>query len=383
MSNGSGQRLLLVDDNPARRSELGFALESRHGYRVTPAATVRDARDRLAESPDYVAVVTRATLAEQDAIPLLQRVSRSPGVAPVVVVIATADEQGLRRLAWSERANAVLTEPFDETELAASLRTVLLHRQSRLDALVLQQELATSVDHLTDVMVQVLDAAVPGSAHRGAELVRLVSGIGAHFTMEPNHGDDLLRAARLFEIGRISSPLSSGQGEGPSSRWPTIASARLLAQVPSLADVASLLEHVSANWDGSGYPPGVQRGEIPLRSRILRVASDALAAMSDGRDLSRVAEELSGEGGRRYDPAVVAALAALAAEGQQSSSGQKTRPVGYDRLEEGMQLAADLHTVSGVKLLAAGTVLTASTLQFLRRRHELDPLVLPVPVLER
>jgi response regulator RpfG family c-di-GMP phosphodiesterase len=379
VSTGSGQRLLLVDDNPTRRSELGFALESRHGYRVTPAATVREARDRLAESPDYVAVVTRATLAEQDAIPLLQRVTRTPGVAPVVVVIATPDEQGLRRLAWSERANAVLTEPLDETELAAALRTVLLHRQSRLDALMLQQELATSVDHLTDVLVQVLEAAVPGSAHRSAELVRLVSGIGAHFTMEPNHGDDLLRAARLFEVGRINSMASDGQG----SKWPTLASARLIAQVPSLESVASLLEHVSANWDGSGYPPGIQRGEIPLRSRILRVASDALAAMSNGSELAKVVEDLSSEGGRLYDPAVVAALAALAAEGQQSASGHKTRPMGFDRLEAGMQLAADLHTVSGVKLLAAGTVLTDSTLQFLRRRHELDPLVLPVPVVER
>src|SRR5690606_13158712 len=105
MSTGSGQRLLLVDDNPTRRSELGFALESRHGYRVPPAADVRDARERLAESQVYVAVVTQPTLVEQDAIPLLPRVTRTTGVAPVVVVIATPDEQCLRRLAWSERAN--------------------------------------------------------------------------------------------------------------------------------------------------------------------------------------------------------------------------------------------------------------------------------------
>ena len=39
--------------------------------------------------------------------------------------------------------------------------------------------------------------------------------------------------------------------------------------------------------------------------------------------------------------------------------------------------------MSGVKLLSAGTVLTATTLQVLRQRHELDPLVLPVPIHQR
>lgn len=387
MSNQPSQRLLLVDDSAQRRSELGFALESLHGYRVTPCATVREARDHLAESPDYIAVVTRATLGDQDAIPLLQRVARGAALGPVVVVVATAAEQGLRRLAWGERASAVLTEPIDETELAAALRNVLAQRQTRLDAIAVQQELANSVDHLTDVLVQVLDAAVPGSADRSAELVRLVSGIGAHFTMEPILSDDLLRAARLSEVGQIADK-GAATHSGPGTGWPTLASARLVAQVPSLENVASLLEHVSANWDGSGFPPGIQRGEIPLRSRILRVALDALAILfnRDGAatlDLATAAEQLAAESGRRYDPAVVAAFAALAAEGRSQQDGEATTPVGYDRLTEGMQIAADLHTMSGVKLLSAGTVLTASTLQFLRRRHELDPLVLPVPVLRR
>lgn len=386
MSGQAGQRLLLVDDSAHRRAELGFTLESSHGFRVTSCATVREARDRLAEFPDYVAVVTRATLGDQDTIPLLQRVARAGSTGPVVVVIATAAEQGLRRLAWSERATAVITEPFDDTELAAALRSALLQRQARIDAISVQHELASSVDHLLDVLVRVLDAAVPGSADRAAELVRLVSGIGAHFTMESVLSDDLLRAARLAEVGRINAGVASGDRASPGSGWP-LASARVVAQVPFLENVATLLEHVSANWDGSGWPQGVQRGEIPLRSRILRVALDALALTSGGGDtpmsLADAATHLSTDSGRRYDPAVVAALSALAAEGRPSLSGEQTSSVSYDRLAEGMQLAADLHTMSGVKLLSAGTVLTGTTLQFLRRRHELDPLVLPIPVLQR
>jgi hypothetical protein len=51
------------------------------------------------------------------------------------------------------------------------------------------------------------------------------------------------------------------------------------------------------------------------------------------------------------------------------------------RLREGMVLAADLHTASGVKLLSAGSVLNQSTLDLIRRRHLSDPIVHGVPIL--
>ena len=382
--NGS-HGLILVDDNAARRAELGFALESLHGYRVTPCATVREARDRLASGAEYAAVVTRATLGEQDTIPLLQRISHDTPTAPVVIVIAEPGEQGLRRLAWGERATAVLTAPVDESELAAALRAVLAIRRTRIDAVTMQQELASSMDRLTDVLVLVLNTAVAGSAQRGAELGRLVTSIGVRFTMEPVLSADLMRAARLAEVGRIA--LGPGEGTGLTAAAVTRASARLLAQVPSLEGVAALLEHVGANWDGSGVPPGIQRGQIPLRSRILRVAIDALALAGrdngDATTLVHAAETLAAESGRHYDPAVVAALSAHAAEADPESRPEPTTHVNYDHLAVGMQLAADLRTMSGVKLLSAGTVLTATTLQVLRQRHELDPLVIPVPIHQR
>ncbi|HXD29568.1 MAG TPA: HD domain-containing phosphohydrolase [Pyrinomonadaceae bacterium] len=69
-------------------------------------------------------------------------------------------------------------------------------------------------------------------------------------------------------------------------------------------------------WNGSGYPDGLQRDEIPLAARILRVA-DSYAAFTDQRPFRRgktkeSARELMAEwAGIEFDPRVVETLLAL------------------------------------------------------------------------
>jgi hypothetical protein len=167
-----------------------------------------------------------------------------------------------------------------------------------------------------------------------------------------------------------------------------MASALLLADVPYLQEAADLIEGIGANWDGTGIPPGRQRGQIPLRSRLLRIGVDLLAAsernaMQGDPSMTSAAVTLQAHAGRWYDPAALAALDGVLADERPLSWQEDVALITYDRLRPGMRLAADLHTVSGIKLLSAGTVLTAATLQLVRRRHEIDPLILPVQIHRR
>jgi hypothetical protein len=59
--------------------------------------------------------------------------------------------------------------------------------------------------------------------------------------------------------------------------------------------------------------------------------------------------------------------------------GKQQVPV--HRLEEGMAIAADLFTASGIKLLPAGTTLTHAILERILSRHAVDPIVSWVYVL--
>jgi response regulator RpfG family c-di-GMP phosphodiesterase len=384
----TGTRVLLVDDEVVRRDERLFELESQYGYAVTGCGTVREARDLLATREVHL-VLSSATLGSSDAVALMRRINRDTANAPAVVILAQPQEHGLRRLAWSEGADAVLTEPVDASELAAALKSVVEARSRRLAAVAAQKELAASLDHLADVLVLVLDAAVPGSASRGADLARLVTSLGAKFAMEVTLFDDLQRAARLHEVGRFTLGDAGMRepGVSPAGRC-TMASASLLIQVPMLEGVADIIDKIGANWDGSGLPAGVQRGQIPMRSRLLRVGVDLLAgversALKGDSSLASAARELQAHTGIWYDPAVVAALNTMLAEEHPPQWHEDVAMVTFDRLAVGMRLAADLETASGVKLLSDGAVLTATTLQLIRRRHEIDPLLLPVPIHQR
>jgi HD-GYP domain-containing protein (c-di-GMP phosphodiesterase class II) len=78
----------------------------------------------------------------------------------------------------------------------------------------------------------------------------------------------------------------------------------------SNSEVGKLAEYILThheNWDGSGYPGGLKGEEIPLPSRIVRIA-DAYVAMTSHRnyraDLTReqVIQELKKNAGTQFDP---------------------------------------------------------------------------------
>ncbi|MBA3767095.1 MAG: HD domain-containing protein [Acidobacteria bacterium] len=69
-------------------------------------------------------------------------------------------------------------------------------------------------------------------------------------------------------------------------------------------------------WNGAGYPDALQREQIPLAARILRVA-DAYAALTDGRPFRPALTEeearkhLAAWAGLEFDPRVVQAFLSL------------------------------------------------------------------------
>ncbi len=73
-------------------------------------------------------------------------------------------------------------------------------------------------------------------------------------------------------------------------------------------------------WEGGGYPDGLKGEEIPLQARIVAVA-DTFDAMTTTRpyqkamEISYVLERLRDMSGKRFDGAVVEALARSHARG--------------------------------------------------------------------
>jgi putative two-component system response regulator len=99
----------------------------------------------------------------------------------------------------------------------------------------------------------------------------------------------------------------------------TLIGADLLANSTSelveAARVIALTHH--ERWDGTGYPRGLRRKEIPVQGRLVAVA-DAMDALTHERPykpafpFEEAMRRLLAERGAAFDPAVITALEASA-----------------------------------------------------------------------
>jgi response regulator RpfG family c-di-GMP phosphodiesterase len=89
--------------------------------------------------------------------------------------------------------------------------------------------------------------------------------------------------------------------------------ADMISPIKKLSHVAPIIEYSHERYDGSGYPYGFAKDEIPLGARIVSVV-DSFSAMMDERTykpplkLSDAVDEISRNSGTLYDPEVVSAF---------------------------------------------------------------------------
>jgi len=150
-------------------------------------------------------------------------------------------------------------------------------------------------------------------------LIALELGISA------DNADLIFKAARLHDVGKLGIP--DGILRKPSKltdaefevvKTHTLIGAKLLTNGESdllkMAESIALTHH--ERWDGTGYPNGLKRTEIPIQGRIVAVADafDAITSSSfykEAQSLEKAVEELRSLRSRHFDPQVVDAFIKL------------------------------------------------------------------------
>jgi HD-GYP domain-containing protein (c-di-GMP phosphodiesterase class II) len=133
--------------------------------------------------------------------------------------------------------------------------------------------------------------------------------------------ESLYRGSLLHDIGKIGIPdailLKPGQlepGEWEVMRQHPEIGASILGRISFLGDAVEVpLAHHEA-WDGSGYPRGLRKEEIPLSARIFAVI-DTYDALRSARpykaamEHEAVVEIMKEAAGYRLDPELVRTFA--------------------------------------------------------------------------
>ena len=280
-----------------------------------------------------------------------------------------------------------MTEPLDPADLRAGL-----HRMSRVRGLVaalgdaheagarLERRLEESIERAARLLAELIETRRPGASDRAGRIASLASRLAARFGIPDSLLADLGRAAQLQELGWLSlsdeESAESARAATPEAWRYVMVSAVVLQHFDGFKGAAEVVRGISEHWDGSGTPDHVLSGQIPLRSRILRLLIDytRLVRPEGSLEPATALAALSEHSGTLYDPMALVHLKALLEVETPGMLHEASAKLPILALEAGMVLAEDLCTDSGLKLLSRGTILSANALESIFRRHRAEPI---------
>ncbi len=169
----------------------------------------------------------------------------------------------------------------------------------------------------------ILDGMDPGSPKLAQDreiLVNVARAIAQKLGLPELQQRSLTYAALLHDAGRFGIPeeiLRKPSKLEPSEfalvKEHPIHGARILQPLEILEPAVPIILYHHERYDGTGYPKGLKKDEIPLGARILAVANAFEAMICDrpyrsAMSLEKAAQEIASHAGTQFDPEVVQAF---------------------------------------------------------------------------
>ena len=178
-------------------------------------------------------------------------------------------------------------------------------------------ELEKTNQELLELMVKSLEARDAYTSGHSRRVHQYSTTIGRAIGLSDRDVEMVGKAALLHDVGKIhekyATVLSKTDKLTPAE-WALIQEhpddgANLVATMSHLNDVVPAVRHHHENWDGTGYPRRLAGEDIPLASRIIRLA-DTIDAMTTERPYraplseTQVRAEIVRCRGTQFDPAI-------------------------------------------------------------------------------
>jgi putative nucleotidyltransferase with HDIG domain len=283
---------------------------------ATAAALVAEVADAAFTSMTYaLRRLGSWTDAAKDLVPVIA--ASVPFYSPVVAVLALA-----------YRDVSPWTLPLFFAPALAAQRWFLMYQEQRRltnDLQAVNAQLKAANLSFANGLIASLDARDQYTAGHSAAVAIYARDIARRMALDEQQQELAHLCGLVHDIGKIGLP--AGLLEKPGAltlderremqRHSEIGE-RIVANVDTYAEIASIVRHHHERVDGQGYPDGLPEEKIPLLSRIIAVA-DAYNAMTSDRPYrdampSRVARlRLAQAVETQFDTTVVAAFEAILA----------------------------------------------------------------------
>ncbi len=270
------QSILVVDDNAVNAALLRDLLASR-GYKTVAVQSASAAEAEIErEAPDLI--LLDVVMPGKTGYELCRQLKEDAKTRLIPIVMITGLSAREDRLKGIEAgADDFLTKPICSEEMFARVNSLL-----KLKEFTDELETADSVLCTLGLSVEARDPYTEGHCER---LARNAADLGRYLGLDDESLVALARGGYLHDLGKIAVPdeiLKKGSDLTPAEwaimkRHP-VTGEDICRPLKSLRLVLPIIRHHHEHSDGSGYPDGLRKGQIPLLPRILQVVDiyDAL-----------------------------------------------------------------------------------------------------------
>ncbi len=321
-------RILIVDDEAPIRRLLLHKL-SKEGYQCLEAGSVEGAREIL-RSGSIGLVILDIKMPGRSGSEFLPEIGgQYPDTA---VIMATASDGAATAInSMKQGAYDYLIKPFNLDEVVMSVERALERRRLRLEnrdyQLNLEKKVAEQTVKIREsflgslkalvMALEAKDSYTSGHSRRVAEVSVMIA---RELGMSPEDIERISVAGLIHDIGKIGvkeSILNKPGGltvdEYKHIQRHSEVGTHILTAVIEDNQILEAVAHHHEQYDGSGYPDGLGKEQIPLGARILAVA-DAFDAMTSARpyreamNVKTTCAKIRSSIGNQFDPDIAEAL---------------------------------------------------------------------------
>jgi len=166
----------------------------------------------------------------------------------------------------------------------------------------------------------IMETKAPGTFLPKASFLKLVHMVGVELKLSEYELKCLEYASLLHDAGQITLPdqLTNKKGVLTGEEYNMIKehpqkAAIILKPLKALKNVVPIILHHHENFDGTGYPNGLKKEEIPIGARIMGVVGSFEAMITHRHyrkhmTIKNAVEEIKSNSGKQFDPNVVRAF---------------------------------------------------------------------------
>ncbi|MEK7431721.1 MAG: diguanylate cyclase [Cyanobacteriota bacterium] len=150
-------------------------------------------------------------------------------------------------------------------------------------------------------ITDIFESKQPETRDHSKNVSRTAGRIAKAMNLTSDEEHEIRVSAYLHDIGKIGLP-DSKLSDDEALKSHTLIGSRILSSVFDLKKLVPAIKHHHENWDGSGYPDGLEGNDIPLHARIIAFANNFDRYYKDFKDNNLAIDKMKESG--LFDPEI-------------------------------------------------------------------------------